>query len=493
MNDVKSQALFYWIQGILTSAYCLLLISCNPSPPAADSKNASLVITKTLRVIVQSQDLSQLNDVKGTMGFQQELIEHFAMQHGYQLTVTSHKTEEGIFDALKKGHADIALVNAPVKTPFTKGPDILNVKTQLIYKRGNFRPLSFEDLDGRHVVVNDSQRSREQYTFLKSHYPNINFTFSQRTQEELLQDINNGIIDYSLVNSKTYLQMRSRYHRTKVAYDAFYPESINWLLPTTPKENLLNEVEVFFARVKKNGTFRHIKDEYFGHVNAGKRLSSITFFSRVKQRLPRYQDLIEQIAKKHNLDWRLLASIAYQESHWNPRAKSPTGVRGMMMLTQPTARDLGVKNRLDPAASLNGGAQYLISIHGRLEPEIQEPDRTWFTLAAYNVGYGHLQDAREITAFHGANPNRWVEVKKYLPLLERKEWYQFTRYGKARGKEPVKYVQYIRHFKDLLEWQFPLSAQEQELLAKRKLLTEKANGIKTDDQLPALTLKKNNS
>ncbi len=137
------------------------------------------------------------------------------------------------------------------------------------------------------------------------------------------------------------------------------------------------------------------------------------------------------------------------------------------MLTLPTARELGVKNRLDPAESLEGGARYLNHILGRLD-DVNEPDKTWLALAAYNVGFGHLQDVRKITEFHGDDPNRWSDIKRYLPLLEKKDWYTYTTHGKARGREPVNYVRHIRHFKELLEWQFPFTKEEQALLAGRK-------------------------
>jgi membrane-bound lytic murein transglycosylase F len=174
---------------------------------------------------------------------------------------------------------------------------------------------------------------------------------------------------------------------------------------------------------------------------------------------------MQDVALKNGLDWRLIAAISYQESHWRPRAKSPTGVRGMMMLTQPTAKEVGVTNRLDAQQSLEGGAHYFLKLHQRLPEEIQEPDRTWFTLAAYNVGWGHLEDAREITHFQGGDANRWVDVKERLPLLERKEWYKYTKHGYARGNEPVTYVQRIRHYYEVLAWRFPNTEAAPFLLA----------------------------
>ena len=152
------------------------------------------------------------------------------------------------------------------------------------------------------------------------------------------------------------------------------------------------------------------------------------------------------------MDWRLLAAIGYQESHWNPRARSPTGVRGIMMLTLNTAKHIGVKNRLDAEQSIMGGAKYFKIVLKRIPARIPEPDRTWFALASYNIGWGHVEDARILTERQGADPDRWVDVKERLPLLRQRKYYKQTRYGYARGNEPVQYVDNIRRYYETLQW-----------------------------------------
>lgn len=125
--------------------------------------------------------------------------------------------------------------------------------------------------------------------------------------------------------------------------------------------------------------------------------------------------------EKYNIDWKLLAAMGYQESHWNPKAVSPTGVRGIMMLTQQTAGQMGIKNRLDPKSSIFGGAKYLDKIRRRFPKDLTEPDRTWFAMAAYNVGYYHVRDAQKITTQQEKNPNKWNDLQTTLPLLARKK------------------------------------------------------------------------
>ena len=153
--------------------------------------------------------------------------------------------------------------------------------------------------------------------------------------------------------------------------------------------------------------------------------------------------------------------MSYQESHWNPRAKSFTGVRGMMMLTLATAKELGIVSRLDPEQSIKGGAKYLTNLLKRIPDRITHPDRLWFALAAYNVGMGHLEDARVLTDRQGANPDMWVDVKIRLLQLRQKKYYKTTRYGYARGNEAVAYVDNIRRYYDTLVW---LDEQQPQIL-----------------------------
>ena len=170
------------------------------------------------------------------------------------------------------------------------------------------------------------------------------------------------------------------------------------------------------------------------------------------QRLPNYRKYFQQAALEYGIDWRLLAAMGYQESHWNHLAISPTGVRGIMMLTKSTAGEVGINDRTDPEQSIAGGALYFHQRIKKIPSRILEPDRTWMALASYNVGYGHLEDARTLTKQLGNNQDKWIDVKNHLPLLSEEKWHVQTRYGYARGQEPVNYVENIRNYYDLLVW-----------------------------------------
>ncbi|OYY03758.1 MAG: lytic transglycosylase F, partial [Mehylophilales bacterium 35-46-6] len=151
------------------------------------------------------------------------------------------------------------------------------------------------------------------------------------------------------------------------------------------------------------------------------------------------------------LDWRLLAAVSYRESHWDTFNTSPTNVRGLMMLTEATADQMGVTDRLDPKQSIPAGAKYLLKLRDTVPERIPEPDRTYMALAAYNIGYAHVEDARVLAKRLSLNPDSWADVKKTLVLLKNPEYYTTLKYGYASGGAPVIFVESVRSYQRILE------------------------------------------
>ena len=458
MKALKRKQLL-WI--LAASVLTLGLLGCSNSSnelstPSKSSNTLTIITTPSMNTYYQGKD--------GPDGMEFQLIDKFANKYDYKLNVVLAKNEDDIYKALDQGLADLALIGKPLsisrQDTRLQTQSYMDVTSQLIYRHGKGKPKSFEDLTGKKILVQNNEQNREKYQFLKTHYGDLDWEFSDRPVNELLGLINTGNIDFAVINSHDYLSKRSLFTRTRIAFDLYYPEPISFALSSHTDAALRNSLDQFFDQAKEDGTVTSLIERFYGHADDFNPRGSMTFFHRVRTRLPNYHDTIERIAKEYKIDWRLLAAIAYQESHWDPHATSPTGVRGMMMLTKGTAKDMGVDNRLDVEESLRGGAKYFKQVRRRLPKSIQEPDRTWFALASYNVGLGHVLDARKITEFHDGNPNNWADVKEHLPLLEKKDWYQFTKYGHARGSEPVGYVQNIRHYSNLLEWRFPLKAKE---------------------------------
>ena len=288
---------------------------------------------------------------------------------------------------------------------------------------------------------------------LQNQYPSLHWQEDAEViMFDLMGQVQSGALDYSVVDSSIYQLERSIFPRIEIALELTEPEPIGFVFPKVKDSSLLDAMNSFLADYQSAGELQALKDAYFQDHGRMDVAGSLVFKKRLKDRLPKFEPLFREVAEEYDYDWLLLAAQAYQESHWESRARSPTGVRGLMMLTLPTARQLGIKNRLDPEQSLRGGIRYLLSLHSRLPERITEPDRTKFALAAYNVGFGHLEDARILTQRGGANPDIWDDVQQFLPLLRQKKYYTTVKRGYARGTEPVIYVNNIYRFKNILDW-----------------------------------------
>lgn len=449
------------LQLLLVVAISTLLITKSQTTPG-DATPLDIGHTPSLRVITTESFHNYQNNNGKIDGLSYQLIATFAENEQKSIDIILAKNSDEVYQALDQGLADIGLLDSPTSISRNKHQrqslPYMQTTTELIYRHGTGTPKTFEELSEKTIVIHNSEHLREKMAFIASHYPEINWQLSDLSSRELLEQLNKGMIDYTLSDSHEFISLRAIYTQTRSAFPIYYPEALSIAFADHTSETLSVAFNQHLEHIKADGSLKHLIERFYGHSADSNPRGSHTFFARVNSRLPKYQSLIKTIAEEFQIDWRLLAAIAYQESHWDPLAKSPTGVRGMMMLTQQTAKELGVKNRLDTEQSLRGGAAYLKSLMMRLPAEIQQPDRTWLALASYNIGIGHVLDVFEITEFHGGNKYRWSDVKKYLPLLEKQEWHQFTRYGYARGKEPVGYVQNIRHFNDLLEWRFPIEA-----------------------------------
>jgi membrane-bound lytic murein transglycosylase F len=283
--------------------------------------------------------------------------------------------------------------------------------------------------------------------------------------ETLLLAVADGAIDITLVDS-TIFDINGHYY-PRIASAFTLPGAVPhaWAFPPGPDDSLVREARRFMQEAGSSGRLEVLRKAYYSASGQMDRVGMFQFLSQVRKRLPPLLPTFQEIAQAHDMDWRLLAAIGYQESHWDPEATSYTGVRGIMMLTRRTAGQLGVTDRLDPRQSIEGGARYFLSLHSRIPDRIEEPDRTWMALAAYNMGMGHLEDVRVLTQKQGGNPDVWKDVSQRLELLQIEEWYQQTRYGYARGFEARQYVENIRSYYETLVW---MDTREHPLMVARR-------------------------
>ncbi|GAB3030189.1 membrane-bound lytic murein transglycosylase MltF [Bowmanella dokdonensis] len=390
----------------------------------------------------------------GPEGFEYELAKGFADHLGVRLEIYPYYSLSQAFSQLEDAHLQLLAAGLTATDErvarFRFGPPYQQVSQKLVFKQGHERPRDTEDLSGNLIVVADSSHT-DTLRQLKEQHPDLAWQeTNEMDAEELMEAVIAEQYDYTITDSNILALMRRRHPELAIGFTIQEPQRVAWAMNREQDDSLFAALLDYFGGLQQSGLLAALEDKYFGHVRQFNYVDTRLFIRAVEQTLPRFRLWFEQHSGE--LDWRLLAAMAYQESHWDPRAKSPTGVRGLMMLTLPTAKELGVTSRLDAQQSIRGGAQYLQDLIRRIPDRIQYPDRIWFALAAYNVGMGHLEDARVLTERQGGNPDLWVDVKARLPLLRQKKHYRMTRYGYARGDEAVTYVANIRRYYDTLVW-----------------------------------------
>lgn len=411
-----------------------------------------------LRVITRNSPATYFQDRNGETGFEYELVKRFADDLGVKLQIETADNLDDLFSQLGQPNGPVLAAAGLVSSEQRKhqarfSHPYLEVTPQIIYRNGKTRPTNAAGLVGKRILVLKGSSHAEQLAELKKQYPGLDYEESDQVEVvDLLRMVDEGQIDLTLVDSNELAMNQVYFPNVRVAFDLGDARDQRWAVAPGEDNSLLNEIDRFLDKVEKNGTLQRLKDRYYGHVDVLGYVGAYTFAQHLQERLPRFEKHFRNSAKQEQVDWRLLAAIGYQESMWQPEVTSKTGVRGLMMLTQRTAQAMGVSNRLDPVQSIRGGAKYFMHVKEELDDSIKEPDRTWFALAAYNVGGGHLDDARKLAEREGLNPNKWLDVKKMLPRLSQKKWYSKTRYGYARGGEPVHFVANIRRYYDILTW-----------------------------------------
>lgn len=393
----------------------------------------------------------------GKAGFEYELVSRFADFLGVEPEPVTAETFGQLIPAVNAGKAHLAAANITV-TPSraahsTFGPAYQTIRQQVLYRRGSKRPRSPEDLlNGRLAVIAGSSYV-ETLRELKKDFPKL--SWKERTDvgiEELFDDISNGQLDYTLADSNIVTIHRRFFPSIRVGFEVGKEQKLAWAFPAKGGDSLVAAAEEFMAEMERSGELEELRRRYYSYVADFDPVGAYTFLRHVRQRLPDLRNQFEKSAQETGIDWRLLAAIGYQESHWNPAAISPTGVRGVMMLTQATADQMGVADRHDAHESILGGARYLSWMMDRIPDRIPQPDRMWLALAAYNIGWGHLEDARVITQRQGGDPDKWSDVREHLPKLSQEKHFNNTRFGYARGREPVLYVRNVRSYFDILAY-----------------------------------------
>ncbi len=414
-----------------------------------------------LRVGTLNNQLSYYIGPDGQAGLDYELAREFADELGVKLEMKPAYRISSLYPALRNGEIDIiaaGLTQSPERLKnFRPGPAYYYVSQQLVYKKGQWRPRNLKQLlekqdelieqnDGKAIIqiIGDSHFNQT-LADIKQQNPDFSYQVDNNSDvNDLLKKVATGELAFTVADSVEVHLSQRIYPDIALAFELTEDQPISWFLRRSQDESLYAMLIEFFGQTKQSGQLASLEEKYIGHIDSFDYVDTRAFIRALDSKLPKWSPLFKKYSDE--FDWRLVAALAYQESHWNPRAKSPTGVRGMMMLTLPTAKSVGVTDRLNPEQSVKGGVEYLRRMVERVPDSVETHEKIWFALASYNVGYGHVMDARRLTKKQGGNPDAWSDVKERLPLLRQQKYFSQTRYGYARGDEAKNYVENIRRY-----------------------------------------------
>ncbi len=438
---------------------------------ATETKLHALQASGTLLVATRKGPTTFEQTTEGPRGFEYELVRMFAKHLGVRPVFILYSDIGDLLTMVGQGGVHLAAagltITPELRAAFRIGPVYQKITQQVVYRSGSRRPRSVKDLTGRQLEVPVGSSHESVLNRHRLRHANLKWHAGDSGTREMLRRVARGELELTIANSNEVALVKRYNPALKVAFDLKKKQSLAWLFSKHGDASLQKAARRFFKKIRADGRLAQLIDRYYGYSGRVTNVDTYWFMRHARSRLPLYLSAFHKAGKRHHIDWRLLAAVGYQESQWDAKAVSPTGVRGLMMLTRETARDLGIKDRRDPKQSIEGGARYLRQLIRRLPKSIKGPDRLWMALASYNIGFGHLLDARKLTKRFGRNPNHWAEVKKVLPLLKKKRWYKKTRYGAARGDETVDYVDSVRAWYDLVKW---TSAAPQNMMADVKPL-----------------------
>jgi membrane-bound lytic murein transglycosylase F len=431
----------------------LMLATCSQPPPLLQQ----VLEHGELRVVTRNSPDAYYLGSQGPEGPAYDLASRFAAHLGVPLRLYTVRTREAAIEEVAAGRAHVAAaglstgIELPRGTQF--GPGYQRVREHLVFRRRTPRPANIVQAARGQIEVAVGSAHQRTLEDLRLTHPDLAWVEREQSDtEEILADVSQGTVQFTLASSTEFALNRSVHPELAIALDLSPERALAWVVSTAGHDpSLLERVDVFFALARREGAIAALLERYYGEDHRFDYLLSRNFMEHLQSRLPRYVAWFQEAAQQHGIDWRLLAAMGYQESKWDPHAVSFTGVRGLMQLTEDTAARVRAGDRTDPRSSIFGAARYLAELTRSIPPRIREPDRTWLAVAAYNVGLGHLEDARVLAQAQGRDPDRWEDVRAFLPLLSQERWYTRTKRGYARGWEPVRYVDNVQAYLNILQ------------------------------------------
>ncbi len=391
---------------------------------------------------------------EGQTGFDYLLTQQLGKALGVEVEYRTYETEPELLAALakRKGHivaAGLVATDAR-RAQFAFAPNDQTVRELVICRRDIPLPKTPKDLIGLNMAVSEGTAGGDAAIALAAKTEGLVIASAQEPVEKLFERVASGTLDCTAGNTLE-LQVNNPYYPELVeAFPLSANESVAWFA-APGSQDVAEFAKTWLAGMKKSGALAETGRRFFGFLPPFDYVDVRSFQAAASDTLPDYEKAMRDAARETGLPWQLIAAVAYQESHWKHDARSHTGVRGIMMLTEDTADHLGVQDRLDPVDSIFAGARYIADLRNRIPEGVEEPDRLWFALTAYNMGYAHLLDARALAERLGLNKNRWTDLRRALSLINKPEYAAELKFGPAKGGQALRFVQQVRAYKHILD------------------------------------------
>lgn len=438
-----------------------LLVLLSPIYLAIGLKNCSQNIappdqTGVLKVSVRPNIIGSIDLNTSWAGLEHRLLEHIAKELNLKLEWAEKDQFGALFSDIENGESHMAAANISVTSKrrqhFIFSEPYLSTRTLIITHASDKSIRSLEDLGNSLVVLSDSSYSHQLHALTRGQ-PELHWQEENLKITELLDQLEQKKIQASMIDENLFEMFKAFYPNIKVAFALNSETNIAFALPQSEAgRHLMNQINPIIQAPATQALIQKLQKQYLPDPVAYDPVGTFYFRKLSQSRLVDYVDYFKQAGKAYSLDWRLLAAIAYQESHWNPKAVSPTGVKGLMMLTQNTAKEMGIKNRMDPEQSIFAAAKYLQILLKKMPQRIESENRIWFALAAYNLGFRHLENARVLAQRSGKNPDLWHQVKPFFKQLSDQKTALELDSNTVDGEQAAHYVARIQTYYRFLIW-----------------------------------------
>ena len=407
---------------------------------------------RRLRMITRNNPMTYFIFRGLQVGFEYELMKKFASQHDLRLEIVIPDSHAELLSYLNEGKGDIVASAMTIteerqeQAAFTRP---YNEVSEMVVVRADDNSInSLQDLVGRPIHVRASSSFYTTLMALRDSIEGIEIALvpDDVETEEILVGVEEGIYDITMCDSNL-LDVERAYGRQLKAALNIKPTTLGWAIRKDNSELLaaLNE----YIRKEKGGLFFNMmKKRYFENTRTIAKAKDSMRVGLSGQLSP-YDDLTKKYASQYGLDWRLITAQMYQESKFDPKAVSWVGAQGLMQVMPSTGEQLGFIDLHEPSVGIHAGVKYMYQLINRFDHKLPMEERLRFALASYNVGYGHVLDARRLAREMRWDSNRWFgNVEKAMRLLSQPEYYERARYGFCRGGQPVHYVENIQRFYD---------------------------------------------